>query len=104
MKQLTGWAHSTRFITDDIDYLYGLVFAGCCAACVVICFFFLMESKGRTLEEIDTMYVTRVNPITSASWKPPAKPPAYSTASNGARDANGNQEPNGHEDSNGYQA
>lgn len=60
----------TRFITDEIDYLYGLVFAGCCAAIVVIVFFFFIESKGRSLEEIDTMYVTRVNPIKSANWKP----------------------------------
>lgn len=60
----------TRFITDEIDYLYGLVFAGCCAAIVVIVFFFFMESKGRSLEEIDTMYVSRVNPIKSASWRP----------------------------------
>lgn len=60
----------TRFITDEIDYLYGLVFAGCCAAIVVVVFFFFMESKGRSLEEIDTMYVSRVNPIKSAHWKP----------------------------------
>lgn len=56
---------STRFITDEIDYLYGLVFAGCCAALVVIVFFFVIESKDRSLEEIDTMYVQKVNPITS---------------------------------------
>ncbi|KAH0593797.1 hypothetical protein MHUMG1_08548 [Metarhizium humberi] len=55
----------TRFITDEIDYLYGLVFAGCCAALVVIVFFFVIESKDRSLEEIDTMYVQKVNPITS---------------------------------------
>ncbi|KAI9162990.1 High-affinity fructose transporter ght6 [Paramyrothecium foliicola] len=60
----------TRFITDAIDYLYGLVFAGCCAALVVIVFFFLVESKDRTLEEIDTMYVEHVNPITSSKWQP----------------------------------
>ncbi|KAH6990135.1 general substrate transporter [Ilyonectria destructans] len=58
----------TRFITDAIDYLYGLVFAGCCAALVLIVFFFLIESKDRTLEEIDTMYVQHVNPIKSSSW------------------------------------
>ena len=61
---------STRFITDEIDYLYGLVFACCSAVIVVVVFFFVMESKGRSLEEIDTMYVTRVNPITSAKWQP----------------------------------
>lgn len=55
----------TRFITDEIDYLYGLVFAGCCAALVVIVFFFVIESKDRSLEEIDIMYVQKVNPIKS---------------------------------------
>lgn len=59
---------STRFIVDEIDYLYGLVFAGCCAALVVIVFFFVIESKDRTLEEIDTMYVRRVNAIKSSDW------------------------------------
>ena len=58
----------TQFIVGDIDYLYGLVFAGCCAALFVIVFFFVIESKGRSLEEIDTMYVLGVNPITSAKW------------------------------------
>ena len=61
---------STRFITDSIDYFYGLVFAGCCAVLVLIVFFFLIESKDRTLEEIDTMYVQHVNPITSSKWQP----------------------------------
>ncbi|KAL6366120.1 hypothetical protein LRP88_00216 [Fusarium phalaenopsidis] len=60
----------TRFIVDAIDYFYGLVFAGCCAALVAIVFFFLIESKDRTLEEIDTMYVQHVNPITSSKWDP----------------------------------
>ncbi|KAK3683547.1 general substrate transporter [Podospora appendiculata] len=58
----------TRFITDSIGYLYGLVFAGCCGALIVIVFFFLIESKDRTLEEIDTMYLLGVNPITSHKW------------------------------------
>ena len=49
------------------------MFAGCCAAITVIVFFFFIESKGRTLEEIDTMYVSRVNPITSAKWQPPKR-------------------------------
>ncbi|KAK5137307.1 hypothetical protein LTR08_000277 [Meristemomyces frigidus] len=58
----------TTFIVGDIDYLYGLVFAGCCAALFFIVFFFVIESKDRSLEEIDTMYVLGVNPITSAKW------------------------------------
>lgn len=59
----------TRFVTDAIDYLYGLVFAGCCAALVLIVFFWVVESKDRSLEEIDTMYLRRVNPRTSARWR-----------------------------------
>ncbi|KAK3997069.1 putative hexose transporter [Cladorrhinum sp. PSN332] len=58
----------TRFITDAIGYLYGLVFAGCCFVLVLIVFFFLVESKDRSLEEIDTMYLLGVNPVTSSKW------------------------------------
>lgn len=35
---------------------------------VVIVFLFVIESKDRTLEEIDTMYVRHVNPIKSGDW------------------------------------
>ncbi len=58
----------TPFITNAIDYMYGLVFAGCCATLVVVVFFFLIESKDRSLEEIDTMYILKVSPITSSKW------------------------------------
>ncbi|KAK5010940.1 hypothetical protein LTR28_006797 [Elasticomyces elasticus] len=58
----------TEFIVSDIDYLYGLVFAGCCAGLFLVVFFFVIESKDRSLEEIDTMYVLGVDPITSAKW------------------------------------
>ncbi|KAI0430029.1 general substrate transporter [Xylaria sp. FL1042] len=58
----------TRFITDKIHYWYGLVFAGCCLALVFIVFFFMIETKDRSLEEIDTMYLLHVNPIHSAKW------------------------------------
>ncbi|KAF2136885.1 uncharacterized protein K452DRAFT_236750 [Aplosporella prunicola CBS 121167] len=58
----------STFITDAIDYFYGLVFGGCCFALFWIVYFFMIESKGRSLEEIDTMYMLHVNPITSAKW------------------------------------
>ncbi|KAI0834025.1 general substrate transporter [Hypoxylon sp. FL0890] len=58
----------TRFITDSIDYFYGFVFAGCCAALIVIVYFFMIETKDRSLEEIDTMYLLHVNPIKSSHW------------------------------------
>ena len=60
----------TTFITDKIHYWYGMVFGGSCLVLSIIVFFFLIESKDRSLEEIDTMYLAGINPITSASWKP----------------------------------
>lgn len=59
----------TSFITDKIHYWYGMVFGGSCLALVFIVYFFLIESKDRSLEEIDTMYTTGVSPIKSASWE-----------------------------------
>jgi SP family sugar:H+ symporter-like MFS transporter len=58
----------TVFITDAIDYFYGLVFAGCCFALFFIVYFFTIESKDRSLEEIDTMYVLGVDPRKSEKW------------------------------------
>ncbi|TVY84680.1 Galactose transporter [Lachnellula suecica] len=60
----------TTFIVDAIDYFYGLVFAGCTFALFWIVYFFMIETKDRSLEEIDSMYVAGVNPITSAKWNP----------------------------------
>ena len=62
-------AFFTPFITSDIDYLYGYVFAGCCLTASAIVYFFLLESAGRSLEEVDTMYVTHVSPRASAKWQ-----------------------------------
>ncbi|KAF2753871.1 MFS monosaccharide transporter-like protein [Pseudovirgaria hyperparasitica] len=56
------------FITGKIDYYYGLVFGVCCLALFFIVYFFMIESLGRSLEEIDTMYVLHVDPRKSASW------------------------------------
>ncbi|EAT89743.1 hypothetical protein HBH56_018970 [Parastagonospora nodorum] len=58
----------SSMITRQIDYLYGLVFGTCCFALFFIVYFFMIETKGRSLEEIDTMYVLHVNPITSAKF------------------------------------
>ncbi|KAH6662767.1 hypothetical protein B0J14DRAFT_553651 [Halenospora varia] len=60
----------TTFITNKINYFYGLVFAGCTFALFWIVYFFMIETKDRSLEEIDTMYVLGVNPRTSANWDP----------------------------------
>lgn len=61
-------AFATPFITTSIDYAYGYVFAACCAAAAGTVYLFVIESKGRTLEELDTMYVQRVKPWESTGW------------------------------------
>jgi len=61
-------AFFTPFITHDIDFLYGFVFAGCNLAGACIVYFFLMESSGRTLEEVDYMYIIHVSPLKSSKW------------------------------------
>jgi SP family sugar:H+ symporter-like MFS transporter len=61
----------TPYITGAIDYRYGYIFAACCFTGAVVVFLFVCESHGRSLEEIDTMYILGVNPIKSAKWQPP---------------------------------
>ncbi|KAI9832386.1 MAG: hypothetical protein M1819_004374 [Sarea resinae] len=64
-------AFFTPFITSAIDYRYGYVFAGATFAAICTVFFFVQEGKGKTLEEIDTMYITGVPAWKSESWVPP---------------------------------
>ena len=64
-------AFFTPYITAAIDYRYGYVFAACCFSGAVVVYFFLCESKGRSLEEIDTMYIMRVPPWKSTKWVAP---------------------------------
>ncbi len=64
-------AFFTPFITSDIQFKYGYVFAGCNFAAVLIVYFFVCETQGRTLEEIDTMYISKVKPWKSSQWVAP---------------------------------
>ncbi|KAI0023802.1 general substrate transporter [Xylariomycetidae sp. FL0641] len=64
-------AFFTPFITSAIDFRYGYVFAACNLVAGVVVYLFVVEGQGRTLEEIDTMYVERVPPTKSARWVPP---------------------------------
>jgi len=51
------------------------VFAGCNIAGAVIVYFFLYESSGLSLENVDRMYNDpSVKPWTSRSWVPPVRP------------------------------
>jgi SP family sugar:H+ symporter-like MFS transporter len=79
----------TTFITDAIDYFYGLVFAGCCSALFFIVYFFMIESKDRSLEEIDTMYVLGIDPRKSAKWE------SWDAESLGKESPNGGAQGNG---------
>jgi len=40
----------STLIVDDIGWLYGLVFGGCCFALFFVVYFFLIETKDRSLE------------------------------------------------------
>jgi SP family sugar:H+ symporter-like MFS transporter len=65
-------AFFTPFITGAIDFRYGYVFAGTNILGGLIVYFFVIEGKGRTLEEIDTMYLMDVKPWESAKWVVPS--------------------------------
>jgi len=58
----------STFITDKIHYLYGVVFGGCCFALFWVTYFFVIESKDCTLEEIDGMYTGNVPPRGSPAY------------------------------------
>jgi SP family sugar:H+ symporter-like MFS transporter len=82
-------AFFTPFITGAIDFRYGYVFAGCNVIAglgkdlplspvlrqrfltALGVYFFVIEGQGRTLEEIDTMYLLGVKPWESAKWVVP---------------------------------
>jgi SP family sugar:H+ symporter-like MFS transporter len=56
-----------------------LCFAGCCLAAAVTVYFFLMESQGRTLEEVDTMYIMGIPPRSSKYIASGSESPVGST-------------------------
>lgn len=62
-------AFFTPFITNDIQFAYGYVFAGCNLAAFFVVFFFLVESSGKTLEEVDAMYLLHITPLKSATYE-----------------------------------
>ncbi|RJE21076.1 Sugar and other transporter [Aspergillus sclerotialis] len=64
----------TPFITHDIDFAYGYVFAGCLFVGIFIVYFFVIEGKDRTLEELDYMYVNHVAPWKSSKYQIPSRP------------------------------
>ncbi|KAJ6013787.1 hypothetical protein N7540_008378 [Penicillium herquei] len=67
-------AFFTPFITSAIDFRYGYVFAGCLFLAAGLVYVAVIEGQGRTLEEIDTMYLMKVKPWHSSKFKFPADP------------------------------
>ena len=63
----------TPFITSAIHFNYGFVFMGCVIFAFFYVFFFVPETKGLTLEEVDEMYAEGVLPWKSSSWIPPSR-------------------------------
>ncbi|CCK69118.1 sugar porter family MFS transporter KNAG_0B06940 [Huiozyma naganishii CBS 8797] len=63
----------TPFITGAINFYYGYVFMGCLVFAFFYVFFFVPETKGLTLEEVNTMWEENVLPWKSPSWVPPSR-------------------------------
>lgn len=60
---------ATPFVTSDIGFSYGYLFAVCNFIAVLVIFFFLPETSGKSLEEIETMFLQRVKPWKSSKWR-----------------------------------
>ncbi|CUS23491.1 LAQU0S10e01640g1_1 [Lachancea quebecensis] len=66
-------AFFTPFITSAINFYYGYVFMGCMVFAIFYVFFFIPETKGLTLEEVNDMYAEGVLPWKSTSWVPASR-------------------------------
>lgn len=61
----------TPFITAKIHFYYGFVFSGCLLFSIFYVYFFVSETKGLSLEEVDELYRQNIPAWKSASWVPP---------------------------------
>ncbi|WVF67472.1 hypothetical protein IAT40_002228 [Kwoniella sp. CBS 6097] len=61
------WAFATNFalpyMIADLNFKVGYIFGGISALAVVYFFFYLPETKGKVLEEIDAIFEQRFNPF-----------------------------------------
>ncbi|KAK6465095.1 sugar transporter 1 [Scheffersomyces coipomensis] len=62
----------TPFITSAIHFYYGFVFTGCLLFSFFYVYFFVSETKGLSLEEVDELYAQKILPWKSAAWVPPS--------------------------------
>ncbi|ORY86956.1 putative MFS monosaccharide transporter [Protomyces lactucae-debilis] len=84
-------AFFTPFISGDIGFAYGYVFAGCNLLGAATVYFFLYETKGLSLEEVNQMYGdSSVKPWNSSKWTPKGRADRGDyTAEEPKRDASG---------------
>lgn len=61
----------TPLITDQIHFYYGFVFTGCLLFSFFYVYFFVSETKGLSLEEVDELYAQNIAPWKSSGWTPP---------------------------------
>ncbi|CAI6529802.1 ASN_HP2_G0016520.mRNA.1.CDS.1 [Saccharomyces cerevisiae] len=71
----------TPFITRSIGFSYGYVFMGCLIFSYFYVFFFVCETKGLTLEEVNEMYEERIKPWKSGGWIPSSRRTPQPTSS-----------------------
>lgn len=62
----------TPMITDKIHFYYGFVFTGCLIFSFFYVYFFVYETKGLSLEEVDELYSLGIAPWKSGNWAPPS--------------------------------
>ncbi|KAH3671351.1 hypothetical protein WICMUC_004648 [Wickerhamomyces mucosus] len=63
----------TPFITSAIHFYYGYVFLGCLVFAFFYVYFFLPETKGLSLEEVNELYEAKVLPWKSEGWIPSSR-------------------------------
>lgn len=76
----------TPFITSAIHFYYGFVFTGCLLFSFFYVYFFVNETKGLSLEEVDELYASGVVPWKSSKWVPPSGDNLAPSISSGAAD------------------
>ncbi|KAL2834585.1 hypothetical protein BJY01DRAFT_253078 [Aspergillus pseudoustus] len=82
----SNWLWNPPF-TSAIDFRYGYVFAGCLFLAAALVYFAVIEGRGRTLEEIDTMYVMKIKPWESSKFEFPENGPGAGDTSPEKRSA-----------------
>ncbi|PLB49121.1 putative MFS monosaccharide transporter [Aspergillus steynii IBT 23096] len=85
-------AFFTPFITSAIDFRLGYVFAGCLFLAAGLVYVAVVEGRGRTLEEIDTMYVMKVKPWRSSKFVFPGELQDHGHGYEGRREGEGEKE------------